>query len=134
MNRTSLERALQRLSAEAGYAFHTASEEYMARQIASLPAAWLAPLKLIEIDGRKHGRAVYALTLHLLESGGPLPPARRQELWAAMERRAPAISSALSDEREVIAVENLTLQPRTFAFTNHGEISLSAEARIVTWF
>lgn len=134
MNRTSLERALQRLSAEAGYAFHSAPEEYMARQIASMPAAWLAPLKLIEIDGRKHGRAVYEATLYLLEHGAPLSPGRRQERWADMERRALELFSALSDEPEVVAVENLTLQPRTYAFTDHGEISLTAEARIVTWF
>lgn len=134
MNRTSLERALQRLSTEAGYPFYAAPEEYMARQLASLPAAWLFPLKLIEIDGRKHGRAVYAASFCLLEPGAPLPPDKRRERWAEAEQRMLEIFSALSDEPEVIAVEELTLQPRTFAFTNHGEISLCAEARIVTWF
>lgn len=134
MNRTSLERALQRLAAEAGLPFYSAAEEYMARQLASLPAAWLIPLKLVEIDGRKHGRATYAVTLHLLKPGARSSPGERLELWAEAERQALELFSALSDEPEVIAVENLTLQPRTFPFTNHGEIALTAEARIVTWF
>lgn len=134
MNRTSLERALQRLADEAGFPFYSAPEEYMARQLASLPAAWLAPPKLIEIDGRKHGRAIYAVTLHLLAPGARSSPDERREQWAEAEKTALELFSALSDEPEVVAVEHLTLQPRTFPFTNHGEIALTAEARIVTWF
>lgn len=134
MKRTSLERALQQLSAESGFAFHCAPEEYMARQLGALPAAWLDPLKLLEIEGRGHGRATYGITLHLLEAGARLPPDRRQERWAALEQTALELFGSLSDRPEVVAVEELTLRPRTYAFTCHGEIALTAEARAIVWF
>lgn len=134
MNRTSLERALQTLAEARGYHFHAAAEEYMARQIGAYPAAWLAPLKLLEIDGRRHGRAVYGVTLHLLCEGARLTPGQRNERWASMEGQALDLFGRLCDAERVVAVEKLTLRPRTFAFTNHGEISLTAEAEVITWF
>ncbi len=134
MNRTSLERALQELSEQSGFAFHCAPEEYMARRLGALPATWLTPLQLNETDGREHGRATYALTLHLLETGAQLPPEERRARMARLEEQALELFCRLSDRAFVVSVEGLTLRPRTYAFTNRGEIALTAEARIVTWF
>ena len=34
----------------------------------------------------------------------------------------------------ILAVEGLSVRPRSFSLTPHGEISQTATARIVTWF
>ncbi len=134
MNRTSLERALQQLSSKLGFAFHCAEEQYMARHLGTLPAAWLTPLQLKEIDGRQHGRATYDLKLHLLDKGAQLPPEERRASIARMEEQAVDLFCQLSDQPFVVAVEGLTLRPATYSLTNHGEIALRAEASVVTWF
>ena len=115
MNRTHLEGAAEALAAQQGYAFHTGPEDGMAHTVRSYPAAWLAPLELHAVEGRSHGRATYDMTLHLLSSGARLSPTERL------------------DER-VLAVEGLSVRPRAFALTPHGEISQTAAARIVTFF
>ena len=113
MNRTHLEGAAEALAAQQGYAFHTGPEDGMAHTMRSYPAAWLAPLELHAVEGRGHGRATYNMTLHLLSSGARLSPAER---------------------RTALAVEGLSVRPRAFALTPHGEISQTAAARIVTFF
>lgn len=134
MNSTHLEGAVRTLAEERGYAFRSGPESDMTHAVGSYPAAWLAPLELREIDGRKHGRIVYDLTLHLMHPGARLSPARRREALAETERQALDIFTALSDDERVIAVTELSLRPRIFALTPHGEIAQTATARIVTWF
>ena len=51
-----------------------------------------------------------------------------------MERTLLETFSALTEQKEVIAVEQLSIRPRTCAFTNHGELSQSATAEVVVWF
>ena len=134
MNRASLERAVQELSESLGYPFHSAPEAYMARQIGSLPAAWLLPVQLHAVEGTRHGRVSYDLTLHLLDRGISLPPADRSRRWDEMEHDALELFTRLTEAPCVVAVENLTLRPRTYALTNHGEIALTATARVITCF
>lgn len=134
MNRAPLERAVQKLAEQLGYPFHEAPEACMARQIASLPAAWLLPPDLHAIEGTRHGRASYDLTLHLIDRGAALPHPERARRWAEMERDALDLFSRLTETPCVVAVENLTLRPRSAALTNHGEIALTASCRVLTCF
>ena len=130
MNRTHLEGAAEALAAQQGYAFHTGPEDGMAHTVRSYPAAWLAPLELHAVEGRGHGR----VTLHLLSSGARLSPAERRAALARMEEQLLEIFAALSLDERVLAVEGLSVRPRAFALTPHGEISQTAAARIVTFF
>lgn len=134
MNRTHLEGAAEALAAQRGYAFHTGPEDGMAHTVRSYPAAWLAPLELHAVEGRGHGRATYDMTLHLLSSGARLSPAERRAALARMEEQLLEIFAALSLDERVLAVEGLSVRPRAFALTPHGEISQTAAARIVTFF
>lgn len=134
MNRTHLEGAAEALAAEQGYAFHTGPESDMAHTLRSYPAAWLAPLELHAVEGRGHGRATYDMTLHLLSSGARLSPPQRRAALARMEEQLLEIFASLSLDERVLAVEGLSIRPRTFALTPHGEISQTAAARIVTFF
>lgn len=79
MNRTHLEGAAEKLTAQRGYTFYTGPEGDMGHTVRNYPAAWLAP-------------------------------------------------------PELHAVEGLSVRPRSFSLTPHGEISQTATARIVTWF
>lgn len=134
MNRTYLEGAVQALATERGYTFHTGPESDMTHSLRSYPAAWLSPLKMSMAEGRHHGRVTYELTLHLLCSGSRLSPSQRCAAQAAMEEQLLDLFAALSLEKRVLAVAELTIEPRTFALTPHGELSQSAQARIATWF
>ena len=102
--------------------------------VRSYPAAWLAPLELHAVEGRGHGRATYDMTLHLLSSGARLSPTERRAALARMEEQLLEIFAALSLDERVLAVEGLSVRPRAFALTPHGEISQTAAARIVTFF
>ena len=142
MNRTHLEGAAEALAAQQGYAFHTGPEDGMAHTVRSYPAAWLAPLELHAVEGCGHGRATYDMTLHLLSSGARLSPTERRAALEQckavsvreMEEQLLEIFAALSLDERVLAVEGLSVRPRAFALTPHGEISQTAAARIVTFF
>lgn len=134
MNRALLQNALRDLAVAAGYEFHAADDPLAPATIGSYPAAWLSPPKLYSVEGRKHGRISYDIVLHLLGSGFRLSPDERNRLWNRMEADALEIFTALSENDSVIAVENLEISPRTSAMTNHGDISQSISARVVTCF
>ena len=53
---------------------------------------------------------------------------------ARLEEQLLEIFAALSLDERVLAVEGLSVRPRAFALTPHGEISQTAAARIVTFF
>ena len=134
MNRTHLECAAERLSAERGYAFHALGQEAQPAVVRTYPAALLQPLALRSVEGRTHGRAVYDLTLRLLCKGAGLSPEARSEAFAALEDDLLGLFSELSQDEKVIAVEALEIRPSAFTLTPHGELSQTASARIVTWF
>ena len=59
MNRTYLTRAIRELAGVYGYTIHTDTDDRTPREIVLLPAAWLPPIRLKEVEGRLHGRATY---------------------------------------------------------------------------
>ena len=78
MNRTHLEGAAGKLTAQRGYTFYTGPEGDMGHTVRNYPAAWLAPPELHAVEGRTHGRATYDMTLHLLRPGARISPAERR--------------------------------------------------------
>jgi len=134
MNRTHLEGAAEKLTAQRGYTFYTGPEGDMGHTVRNYPAAWLAPPELHAVEGRTHGRATYDMTLHLLRPGARISPAERRTALAEMETQMLEIFAELSLYERILAVEGLSGRPRSFSLSPHGEISQTATARIVTWF
>lgn len=134
MNRTHLERAIGQRATTLGYGFRCADIAYLPHELPPFPAAWLEPPLLHAIEGRTRGRITYDLTLHLLRDGARLGDRERLAVWASLEEDMLAVFTSLSAEQTVVGVEALTIRPRTYALTTRGEISQSAQARVVTWF
>lgn len=87
MNRTHLEGAAEKLTAQRGYTFYTGPEDDMGHTVRNYPAAWLAPPELHAVEGRTHGRATYDMTLHLLRPGARISPAERARHWPKWRHR-----------------------------------------------
>lgn len=134
MNRILLEEALYDLAYEAGWEFHSAPEAQMSGLIASYPTLWLSSLKLLEKEGAEHGRIRYGATLHLLAEGARLSEQSRLQRFSKMEEHLLELMGSLSETGQVVAIEKLRLTPRTFAFTPHGELAMTAECEILTHF
>lgn len=134
MNRSSLEKALLRLAAEAGYTPTAGDDGTIQSTVTTYPAARLAPLSVARIEGRRHGRLSYNVTLRLLRLGMKRPPEERAAILARLENDLLDLFGRLSDEPRIIAVEELTLTPAAGTLTTHGELSQTARAQVITYF
>lgn len=134
MNRKLIIQSLDSLATAKGYAFYNDSDEQLPQRVKSLPAVWLSSPKFKSMEGRKHGKMTYSLTLQALAYGAKLPPTEREQAWEQMERDVIDIFSSLSQCEKVIAVENLTLKSGFATFTSSGELSLTACAEVETFF
>lgn len=134
MNRTFLINAIESIATADGYSFYTDSEERTSEQIKSYPAAWLLPPKFQQMEGRKHGKVTYSLTLHAMDAGAKLSPAQREQTWSRLEEELIEMLSKLSDTERVIAVEKLKIQHSSLSLTTHGEVAATATADVVTFF
>lgn len=134
MNRTCIEQAVRRLASGRGYAFAAGGDDRMPQSLTAYPAAWLSPLSLRSAEGRCHGRLVYDITLRLMTLASRMTGDGRAAALAAMEEDALGLFADLAAEERIIAVEGLSLAPSLYAFTPHGELALTAEASLITWF
>lgn len=135
MNRTRLLQAVERLAVERGFHFLTLRRQEIPTLVRAYPAALLYPLSLRSVEGRKSGRASYDIELTLLRTvGRTAGPGARAEVAAQLEEQLLDLFTALSDEECVLAVEELQIRPESAPLTVHGEIALTAQAQIVTWF
>lgn len=133
MNCAQLESALRDLSSSGGYSFHLLHQNRIS-EVKTLPAMVLEPPTVASVDGKRHGRISYNVTLHLLNPGVRLSAPQRMALLDRMESDVLEMFASLSNDECVIAVEELGITPREFAFTTHGDISQTARAKVVTYF
>lgn len=133
MNRTLLVHHLVHLFSERTIPLYCGDKHYI-QSINTLPAAWLCTPRLIEVEGRKRGRATYSVELHLLESGAKLTLNERETKLDEMETLIIELFTQLSDSENIISVENLKLQPSLFRLSNRGEISITATCEVITNF
>lgn len=134
MNHTYLINAIESIATADGYSFYTDSEERTSEQIKSYPAVWLQPPKFLQMEGRKHGKVTYDVTLHAMDAGAKLSPAERKQTWSRLEEELIGMFSKLSDTERVIAVEKLKIQHSSLSLTTHGEVAATATAEVVTFF
>lgn len=133
MNRTQLESALRNLSQSCGYTFYLLPSDRIA-EVRDFPAVVLEPLTVARVDGRGHGRISYNVTLRVLSLTAKNSAQKQSETMETMERDLLEIFALLSDNKQVIVVEDLGITPAESAYTIHGEISQTARAQVVTHF
>ena len=104
MNHTYLINAIESIATADGYSFYTDSEERMSEQIKSYPAVWLQPPKFQQMEGRKHGKVTYDVTLHAMDAGAKLSPAEREQTWSRLEDDLVEMFSKLSATIRLISV------------------------------
>ena len=134
MNRTYLTSAIRQLVSEQGYTLQTDTDDRTRQEITQLPAAYLLPVQLREVEGRLHGRLTYGVELRLLHPGAKLSSEQRNEIWSRTELQLVDLFTQLSADPKVIAVENLSIESESGKYTSHGEISQTAKADVVTHF
>lgn len=134
MNRTLLCRAIEGLVTRCGYDFSQHDKSYYPSSLSHYPAAFLSTPKFVSVEGRKHGRITYNISLIVAQQGAKLAPAERNELLARMEDQLLEIFVELSKEGLVAVVDNLTISPCAEAVDHHGAVAMEARAEIETIF
>lgn len=134
MNNAILVNALRRAAAASGYTLRSADEDRLTPAGTGFPAALLAPPVVHTAEGRRHGRIEYDVVLRLSDTGADLPPDKRYERRQKIENDAIAIFASLSEDERIIAVERLTATQLPLSASIHGELAVTAKARVITWF
>ena len=133
MNRALLCSAIEGLVSKCGYNFQLSDEAYYPTTVCRYPAAFMSQPKFMSLEGRKHGRITYSVTLTLAKNGAKMSPEERNAALSTMEEQAMNIFVDLSQNEHVAIVENLTIAARGEVDT-HGAISIKAQAQVVTIF
>ena len=134
MNRSYLTSAVRETAALKGYSFRSAPQEYMNSLVGHYPAAFMPYPEFRSIEGRRRGKIVYRLTLHLLADGARLSPNDRESVLDCLERDMLDIFCLLSSCDRVLSVENLSVSPSALTLTTHGELAVTATADVVSLF
>lgn len=117
-----------------GYTFYSDVEELARSTVKILPAVWLSPPKFSSVEGRKHGKITYEVTLHAMCDGVKCASAARNQSWTQMEEELVEIFSLLSHNEKVATVRELTIRNTTNTLACCGEVVATATAQVVTLF
>ena len=134
MNRALLCSAIEGLVSSRGYDFSLHDEGYYPSTLCRYPAAFLSHPKFVAIEGRKHGKITYKLSLRLAQQGAKLSPSQRNDALAEMEQQLVDIFLELSKASSVAVVKELTIAPYAEAVDHHGAIAMEAQAEVETIF
>ena len=134
MTRTFLCSAIEGLATKCGYTFHLADKAYYPATVCRYPAAFMFLPEFVRIEGRKQGRITHNVTLRFARQGAKLSAAERNALLEEMESEIVDLFIALSSDKTVAVVENLTIAPIAEALDLHGAVALEANADITTIF
>jgi len=134
MNLKAIKEAFSEAVGRYAYPFHCGDIAALPKEVKSFPAAWLELPRVQEVDGRRHGRITYQVRLHLLRGVERLDAAEAEGALRQMEREILEVFSGLSQKTEIIAVEKLTVQPRYFGVSGKGDLAITGDARVITWF
>jgi len=134
MNRAILSSAIEGLVSGYGYEFNQDDCARYPTTICRYPAAFMSQPEFSSIEGRKHGRITYNITLHLAQQGAKLSPSKQNRLIAEMEQQMLDIFTDLSLEESVAVVEGLQISSTSPAIDNHGAVAIVGKAKVVTIF
>ena len=133
MNRALLCSAIEGLVSKCGYNFQLSDEAHYPTTVCRYPAAFMSHPKFKSLEGRKHGRITYSISLTLAKNGAKMSPSERNTTLATMEKQAINIFVELSQNEKVALIENLTIIAHS-EVDSHGAISIEAEAEVETIF
>ena len=134
MNRAILSSAIEGVVSSYGYEFNLNDSACYPTTVCRYPAAFMSQPEFSSIEGRKHGRITYTITLHLAQQGAKLSPAERNNLLDEMEQQMLDIFTELSRKECVAVVEGLQLSPTSPTIDNHGALAIVGKAKVVTIF
>ena len=120
MLRETLTATIEKAAITEGYAFHTGFAYRINNGIAKFPAAWLLPVRIIAVEGRRDGYLTYQMTLYLMHLDKKPRPESRERQWAELEIAALRILDNIYAGRQIF--EN--------TLTNYGEIALKIECEV----
>ena len=134
MNRALLCSAIEGLVSQCGYEFYLNDESPYPTTVCRYPAAFLSQPQFESIEGQRHGRINYKVTLRLAQKGAKLSPSERNNLLDRMEKQMVTIFTKLSKKDAVAVVNELTIAPSSEVVDNHGAIAMVAKAVVETIF
>lgn len=134
MNRAILSSAIEGVVSSYGYEFNLNDSACYPTTVCRYPAAFMSQPEFSSIEGRKHGRITYTITLHLAQQGAKLSPAERNNLLDEMEQQMLDIFTELSCKECVAVVEGLQINPTSPTIDNHGALAIVGKAKVVTIF
>lgn len=134
MNRANLCSAIEGLASRYGYDFSLNDKSYYPTAICRYPAAFMLQPEFVAMEGRKHGRITYKVSLRLAKQAAKLSPKERNDMVAEMEQQMVDIFSELSLSPAVAVVKELTIKPLAEAIDIHGAMAIEAQAAIETIF
>ena len=134
MNRTNLLKAVESSATANGYHFYTGDEHYIPQLATAYPALWLNPPKFQSIEGRRHGKITYAVTLHALGANAKASSEERTLTGTQLEELLLKTFTSLSEADFVVAVENLSIKHQSLTRTAVGDMTVTATADVITFF
>lgn len=134
MNRAYLCSAIEGLVSECGYNFTLDDKSHYPTTVCRYPAAFMSQPKFLRIEGEKHGRITYDVSLTLARQGAKLSPVERNRVLAEMEQQIVEIFTNLSKTAVVALIDNLTIFSVEGVIDSHGALAMEAQAEIETIF
>ena len=90
--------------------------------------------KFQSIEGKKHGKITYSLTIHALQNGAKLSHDARTVLLETLENDMLDLLTELSNESFVVAVEEINLTPSTLKMSVSGDVAITATCLLTSFF
>ena len=134
MNRAFLCSAIEGLVSQRGYYFQLGDESHYPTTVCRYPALFMSQPEFESIEGRRHGRITYKVTLKLAQQGAKLATSERNAQLNTMEEELVELFIALSQTERVAVVDKLTIAPCSEAIDAHGALAIEAKAHITTIF
>ena len=134
MNRAFLCSAIEGLVSRSGYSFQMNDKSYYPVTVCQYPSAFMLQPEFSSMEGRKHGKIVYKVTLRFAHQGAKLSVVERNALLDRMEEEMMQLFVELSQTEHIAVVENLTIAPCAEPIDVHGAVAIEAKADVVTIF
>ena len=134
MNNKKTVDAMSRICHRLGYRFGTGAAHRALCEKGSEASAWLLPPTLRMVEGRRHGRATYSLTLYISRSRLRLDATEAASLVDGMYDDALTMFSELSQESFVALVDSLKIETKNGGLRPDAGAEIAVTANVETIF
>lgn len=134
MNSKKITEALSRICGRLDYRFGTGTAHKALYGKSGDATVWLLPPTLCMVDGRRHGRATYSLTLHVTRRRPRLDNAQTAALLDRMQSDALAMFTELSEEPFVALVDALKIETKGSGLRPDAGANIVVTADVETIF